>query len=183
MRRKHNQEMKDWIESIAKDKTSKELVQLVNEKYNETYNVKTLVKYLWRNKIQYKRNKNKVHQYGVSCEIGSERIKTDGGFILVKTSENKWEYKHKLLYEQHYNTKLKEDEFIIFLNGDRTDCRIENLKKVSRRNASIYATFNRNYGIKFNDEEMTNIQLDIVDLIVATKRREKQDERLQQETL
>ena len=172
MRRKFNQEMKDWIESIAKNKTSKELVQLINEKYNETYNIKEINRYLWRHKIQYKRNENRVH-YGNCCEIGSERVKTDGGFILVKTGKDKWEYKHKLLYEQYYNTKLKENEFLIFLNGDRTDCRIENLKKISRKSASIYATFKRNYNIKFNDEKMTNLQLDIVNLIEETKRKEK----------
>ena len=63
--------------------------------------------------------------------VGSEYLKKDG-YIWVKVAEPRfWKTKHRLVYEQHYG-KLKTSEAVIFLNGDTTDCRIENLMKVTR---------------------------------------------------
>lgn len=64
--------------------------------------------------------------------VGSERVEVDG-YVYVKTEEpDKWELKHRLVWEKHHG-KIKEGENIVFLDGNRQNCNIENLRAVSRK--------------------------------------------------
>jgi hypothetical protein len=68
--------------------------------------------------------------------IGDEIF--NGKATFIKTSnESKERYgnyvlKQRYLYEQYHSVKLKTNELIIFLNGDKKDFSKENLYKVSR---------------------------------------------------
>lgn len=63
--------------------------------------------------------------------INSEALTKDG-YIKVKIAEpDKWELKHRLVW-QKVNGKIPEDSCLIFLNGNRQDCRIENLMLIKR---------------------------------------------------
>lgn len=64
--------------------------------------------------------------------VGSERVDKDG-YIRVITSEGKERLKHHIVWEQETGKKVGRDEVIIFLNNDRTDCRIENLYCIKRK--------------------------------------------------
>lgn len=56
----------------------------------------------------------------------------DDGYIKVKVAEpNVWELKHRLVWQEK-NGKIPEDSCLIFLNGVKTDCRIENLMLIKR---------------------------------------------------
>ncbi|MGV0921877.1 HNH endonuclease signature motif containing protein [Empedobacter falsenii] len=62
--------------------------------------------------------------------LGSERITKDG-YIEIKVFENNYPksnyvLKHRLEWEK-YNPKIKRNEIIIFKDGDKTNCSIENL--------------------------------------------------------
>lgn len=62
--------------------------------------------------------------------LGSERITKDG-YIEIKVFENNYPksnyvLKHRLEWEKH-NPKIKRNEIIIFKDGDKTNCSIENL--------------------------------------------------------
>lgn len=81
--------------------------------------------------------KGERNYYSPTHPIGSERIDSRGR-VYIKVSEKvtknsltNWVQKNRYVYEQHYG-KLKADEQIIHLNKNKSDCRIENLYKVSR---------------------------------------------------
>lgn len=61
--------------------------------------------------------------------IGSEYI-DDRGSIRVKVAERKWRKKHLLVWEK-YHEPLKQKESILFLDGNKQNCDISNLEKVS----------------------------------------------------
>ena len=63
--------------------------------------------------------------------IGSERITKDG-YIEIKVKDpNEWQLKHRVLWENQHG-KIPENHILIFLDGNRLNCSIENLKLVSR---------------------------------------------------
>lgn len=60
--------------------------------------------------------------------------------MKVKIAEpDKWELKHRLVWQQKYG-KIPEGSCLIFLNGNRQDCRIENLMLIKR---SILVVLNK----------------------------------------
>lgn len=63
--------------------------------------------------------------------VGSTRITKDG-YIEIKVAEpNKWELKHRKVWEEH-NGSIPENCCVRFLDCDKTNCNIENLYLVSR---------------------------------------------------
>ena len=73
--------------------------------------------------------------------VGSERISTDG-YTYIKTAEpNKWMAKHVFVWEQHFN-QLNKNEALVFLDGNRQNCAITNLYKITR---SELARLNQNH--------------------------------------
>lgn len=71
-----------------------------------------------------------------SVPIGTEH-KDSQGYTLVKVKDDKggksknWETKQRVVWKQHYG-EIPDDYFILFLNNDITDFRIENLVCVPR---------------------------------------------------
>lgn len=60
-------------------------------------------------------------------EVGSERIAVDG-YVEIKVAEpNKWMAKHRYIWEQH-NGKIPRGTKLSFINGDKTDIRLDNLE-------------------------------------------------------
>ena len=65
-------------------------------------------------------------------ELFSERIDVDG-YVLIKIAEpNKWQHKHRYIYEKHYGVKLQRSDVVIFLDGNRQNFEISNLVKMTR---------------------------------------------------
>ncbi|NMD37435.1 MAG: HNH endonuclease [Christensenellaceae bacterium] len=63
--------------------------------------------------------------------VGSERINKDG-YIEIKVKEpNKWQLKHRHLWEKQHG-KIPDGYNVVFLNQNKEDMRIENLALVSR---------------------------------------------------
>lgn len=70
---------------------------------------------------------NKVHN---SRPIGSERFDKDY-YVVVKVAEpNKWQLKHRYLYEQKYG-KIPKGYNLIFADGDKYNFDLDNLVLVS----------------------------------------------------
>ena len=64
--------------------------------------------------------------------IGSERIDTDG-FTMVKVAEpNKWKSKQRHIWEL-INGPIDRSEIVIFLDGNKQNFDIDNLRCISRR--------------------------------------------------
>lgn len=172
MRRKINPKLKEYLETFAKDKTIDELVPLVNKKFNENYTRLQLQKYIWRNRIEYKyKNENKKRNNVYNKPIGSER--TNDGMIQVKVANNRWEYKQRLIYEKYHNVKLKDDEFIIFLDSDRTNFNIDNLKLATRKESAYLGTFKVNNDVNKLSKEETKTILLTAKLDIKTKELKK----------
>lgn len=92
------------------------------------------------------------HASTLSKPVGTESIKR--GYVRVKIAQpNVWMYKNTLVWNQNHpeDPVIPKKEFVIFLNGNNRDFRIENLQKISREIASI---FNQVGGVvKDNPEE------------------------------
>jgi len=79
--------------------------------------------------------------------VGSERITKDG-YIEIKTAEpNKWQLKQRYIYMQNFGN-IPDGYNIIFLDGNRQNLNINNLKAVSKAedlimNANNFFTENR----------------------------------------
>lgn len=68
--------------------------------------------------------------------VGSERICTKDGYILIKVSDygerkDMWKLKHVIVWEKNKG-KIPEGYAVVFLNSERTDVRIENLELITR---------------------------------------------------
>lgn len=103
--------------------------------------------------------------------VGSERIDTDG-YVMVKVAEpNKWKLKHRLVYEQYYG-EIPCGVAIIFLDGNKLNLDINNLKAIKRSTLAVL-----NNHIKLTDNaEMNEIKSNLAELQVVTskvKRKEK----------
>lgn len=93
-------------------------------------------------------------------EIGSERV-IQNGYIQVKTQQpDKWELKHRYIYEQHYGTIPKGYQ-VVFADQNKRNFDISNLILVSH---SESMTMNRRKLI-FKDEELTKTGLLIAKVI------------------
>lgn len=63
--------------------------------------------------------------------IGSERINVDGYAEIKVEDPNKWKLKHNIVWEQA-NGRIPKDHAVIFLDGDKCNVKLENLKLISR---------------------------------------------------
>ena len=139
MRNSYTKDFEDTIKTLAGTHTLQQLVDIAINNYNYDVSKDALRQYLSKRKIRYKDYMyNKVRTMGDNIPIGTERTKPDG-MVQIKIAPNKWEYKSRYLYEKHYNVKLTTRDFIIFLDGDRTNFNIDNLYKVDCRTASYIA--------------------------------------------
>ena len=93
--------------------------------------------------------------------VGSERIAKDG-YIEIKVEDpNKWELKHRVIWEQHHGEILK-GHAIIFADGDKSNLDIDNLLLVSRKQLLF---MNRNNLISEN-KEFTKVGVNIANVMI-----------------
>lgn len=164
MRRHVNNELKNYLMEFAKDMTIDELLPLVNEKFNENYNRSSLQKYLIRNRIPYKYTTPTRVRDMSSLPIGTERVR-DGDRIYIKVAKNKWMYKQRYIWEQHYGEKLTDNDFIIFLDGDKTNFDINNLFKITRYEGAHFG----NICAHSKSKEVREVSVDAAKLMVKIK--------------
>jgi len=173
------QEQLDYLRSIAYKRSRAEIAYMFNEKYNQTRSVKAIGNVMSRNKIKnymqgektrfkkgYKPwNKNKkgiMLSDGKTCfqenntarrvPVGSEQRK--GDFLLIKVANpDIWKYKHRHVWEQ-FNGEIPENHAVLFKDGNKHNCDIDNLFLSKRQVASSVAR--------------QNLQTDDPDLNLAT---------------
>lgn len=171
MRNKYSKEFEDEMKQLAPKNEFEKLYWIARQKYAYFITRSQLKQYLSKRKIRYKDyNKNKVRKMGLNKSIGSERIKPDG-MIQVKIAKDKWEYKQRLIYEKYHNVKLTSDDYIIFLDQDRTNFNINNLMKVTRRESSILA----NQKLFSKKPIVTETGIQVAKLIIKLKDKRKEN--------
>ena len=145
----------DYLKEIAPGRYTKEITQLMNEKFGLELRVQQIKVAMKRRKIKSgvssrwekghvpynkgtkgasKVNKGSFKEGNKPINtrpIGAERDMQ--GYIEVKVSEKKWVLKQRVLYEQYHNVKLEPNQVVIFLNTDKTDFSKENLYLIDRK--------------------------------------------------
>ena len=142
------------------------LLWVARSKYAYFITRTQLRQYLSKRKIRYKDyNANKAQKVGKKIPVGTEYIKSDG-MTLIKVSENKWEYKQRYLYKKYHNVELTSEDYIIFLDQDRNNFDINNLKKISRHESSILSS----QKIFSKNPNVTQLGIDNARLIIKAKK-------------
>lgn len=104
--------------------------------------------------------------------VGSERINVDG-YIEVKVEEpRKWRLKHNVVWEQH-NGKIPRGSVVIFLDRDKMNVSIENLKLVKRSELLIMNRYDL-YGENAESTETATNLAKLIDITNQTKRKQHQ---------
>lgn len=156
---KYTDEMKQFILDNYKGRYNQELADLFNQKFNTNITSRTIKSYKANNKLnsgltgkfrkgQTPHNKGKKMPKEVYEKVkhtmfakgnvppnhrpvGSERISKDG-YIEVKVAEpNKWRLKQRVVYEETKG-KIHEGCPIIFLDGNKRNFDIDNLRCITR---------------------------------------------------
>lgn len=156
---KYTDEMKQFILDNYKGRYNQELADLFNQKFNTNITSRMIKSYKANNKLnsgltgkfrkgQTPHNKGKKMPKEVYEKVkhtmfakgnvppnhrpvGSERISKDG-YIEVKVAEpNKWRLKQRVVYEEAKG-KIPEGCPIIFLDGNKRNFDIDNLKCITR---------------------------------------------------
>ena len=156
---KYTDEMKQFILDNYKGRYNQELADLFNQKFNTNITSRMIKSYKANNKLnsgltgkfrkgQTPHNKGKKMPKEVYEKVkhtmfakgnvppnhrpvGSERISKDG-YIEVKVAEpNKWRLKQRVVYEEAKG-KIPEGCPIIFLDGNKRNFDIENLRCITR---------------------------------------------------
>lgn len=156
---KYTDEMKQFILDNYKGRYNQELADLFNQKFNANITSRTIKSYKANNNLnsgltgkfrkgQTPHNKGKKMPKEVYEKVkhtmfakgnvppnhrpvGSERISKDG-YIEVKVAEpNKWRLKQRVVYEEAKG-KIPEGCTIIFLDGNKRNFDIDNLRCITR---------------------------------------------------
>lgn len=193
---KYTDEMKQFILDNYKGRYNQELADLFNQKFNANITSRTIKSYKANNKLnsgltgkfrkgQTPRNKGKKMPKEVYEKVkhtmfakgnvppnhrpvGSERISIDG-YIEVKVAEpNKWRLKQRVVYEEAKG-KIPEGCTIIFLDGNKRNFDIDNLRCITRSEL-LYLNCN---GLN-NSNEITETGI-LMARLDRTKNKKKQE--------
>ena len=182
------QEQHDYLASIRIGRTTEECTEMLNKKFGLELKVSQIRSYAknhklpsglkcWFKKGQVSYNKGvkmseelrkkvsktwfkKGHVPHNRVPVGTEVTDSDG-YLKIKVAEpNVWQFKHRLVWEQ-YNGKIPAGKMINFINGDRRDCRIENLIMTDNQ---IHGYFNSNFRTKERPPELVAVVSDILQI-------------------
>lgn len=105
-----------------------------------------------------------------TTEVGTEFIYD--GYTFVKTAQPRVKRaKHRMIYEHFHGVKLKADDVVIFLDGDKSNCTPNNLALISRVE-NLKLTSNR---YRFSSANLTKTGLAVVRLEEKVKERKNNE--------
>ena len=142
MKKQHyTEEQIDWIKDNHEGITRTELTERFNVKFAANRSLRAIISFCSRHDILLSReyiNDRQSRHY--SKPIGYEYLSADNGIIKVNVGFKKYAFKHRLVYEQHHNVKLSKNDVIIFIDGDKTNYDISNLRRLSKSEYGLYLT-------------------------------------------
>ena len=186
---KWTDEEKEYLASIVKGSTYKEITKQMNDKFEYNFSEeqikgamaryklptgtggyfkkgstpwnKGLKGYMGANKTSFKKGAIPPNQ----VPIGTESI-TKGGYIKVKVGEpNKWKLKQRYIYEQHYG-EIPNNYNVIFADRNIQNFDINNLVLVSKAEMLIL----NNNKLIYEDNELTKVGVNIAKVIDKVKK-------------
>lgn len=173
---------------------NRELVDMLNNKFGTSFTSEQIKSYKDREKLSSgltgyfekghtPHNKGNKGVCGKGCErtwfkkgyipknhrqVGSERTTVDG-YVEIKVAEpNKWELKHRVIWEQH-NGPVPKNYVVIFLDGNKLNIDINNLALITRAELKI---LNQNKLI-YDNAEATKAGVMIAKVIDTKNKRRK----------
>lgn len=160
--RKTTPEAKEFIQQ-NKDMSTKELTALVNEKFgiNVSYSTVGYLAGKWKRHCKYKKPSF------LYKPIDTERIDKDGYIRVITPTGEK--LKHHIVWEQSHEP-IKRTEVLMFVDGDKTNCNIDNLVLVKRKYTGALNSICGNLGLIKPEARKTAILSAI--LTVETKEQE-----------
>lgn len=187
-----SEEQVQFIRKNVKGRPRKEMLQLVNEKFNLDIQMNQWLAWMKNHGITSGRdgrfkpghvpdNKGKKGNYGYEptqfkkghrpvnyMPVGSERVNTDG-YVDVKIADpNKWRPKHHLLWEEA-NGPVPKGHCLIFADRNKLNVVLDNLILITRKQLSI---MNRHHLIQ-TDAELTKTGIILADIHAKVVDRKK----------
>lgn len=113
-----------------------------NETFDKNVSIVRMKAYLYHDNICVGRSSKKP----INIKPVGETIKTgDRQYIKInddiQRGKNNYQLKQRYLYEQYHNCKLRDDEYIIFLDGNKTNYDKDNLVKLSKKELGHFNFF------------------------------------------
>ena len=121
---KYPKEVRNFVRANI-DLPVNEIYQAVIDKFGIEYPKK----WLWARKNHKKKGYNTPNF--LKKPVGTERIEKDG-YVKVIVAPLKERLNHHVVWEQ-YNPPIKRNEILYFLDGDKTNCSIENLMLLKKK--------------------------------------------------
>lgn len=154
MHHKWSTSEKMYLKEIVKNRSHKDITQMMNDRFTYQFSVKQIKSAIARYGLNTGRKgyeKGRVpHNKGMkgihrspktefkkghipqnSRDIGSERIDKRDGCVYVKVSKNKWQCKHRIIWEKA-NGKIPDGCVVIFKDGNKRNFDINNLAVLTR---------------------------------------------------
>lgn len=152
----------EFIKENVKGKTSQELMEIFNKKFNRNLTRKQIAQIKKYNGftsgVNTKFSKgSKPHNYK---PIGSEFVDSQG-YIWIKIADpNKWIHKSLFIYEQTYGN-IPKGYSVIFLNGNKSDHSINNLQLIRNKEKLVM----KNKHLFYENKELTKTGILIAEII------------------
>lgn len=195
-RHKYTEEENEFIRKYHEGLTGKELTYLFNQKFGTDVSVNNLTSHkTYRLKLKGAKNTGRFLKGSIPWNkglkgwqkvkpsnlfkkgqlpkqtrpIGDERV-TEAGFVEVKVDMPRvWKLKHHVIYEKYHNEKIGRWDKVIFLDGNKRNFDISNLKKISN-SEQIFLVKTKLLG---NNPENNKTALLLAKLAATTKKMEK----------
>ena len=159
--RVYTEEQLDYLKSISKGKTHKEITELFNKEFKDNRTETGIKSIMFEKGIllsddgRFKKGNRPKN----TLPIGTEIMREDG-YLYVKIAEpNKWKQKHRIIYEK-YHGKIPAKHVVLFGDGDRMNFDIGNLILASKAQV---LQLNR-YELIQEDADLTKMGLVIADM-------------------
>lgn len=186
-------EEKDYLREITSGRHYKEIVELMNAKFEYEFNIGQIKGAIARHKLNtgftghfpkgnipfnkgtkglMKANKTSYKKGNIPQTykpVGTERITKDGYTEIKVKDPNVWKLKHRIIYEEHYG-EIPKGYVVMFLDRDKSNFDINNLILISRNQLK---TLNQNDLIK-DDPELTKSGIILADLLIKINEKDKE---------
>lgn len=166
MRNKYTKDFENFVRKNVSKYTKEDFKALLEDKYNINLSYDALRTYLNKHHIKDKYidyKKCNVRGRG-KYPIGAEQITKDGVFIKVSQPDI-WRRKSRVMYEKYHNCKLKDNEYIVFLNHNNNDFSKENLAKSSLKEIAYL----HNKDMYSSNPKLTDLGLLTAKLMIKVK--------------
>lgn len=168
-RNNYTKEFENFVRKNVSNYTKEDFRLLLQNKLNIELSSDALRRYLNRKHIKerYKDYKKSQIRLVKKDNIGTEIMTPEGIYVKV-AQPDKWRRKSRVMYEKYHNCKLRDDEYIVFLNQNNTDFSKENLIKLSKSEIAYL----HNFKTFSSDPKLTKLGILSAKLFIKTKEKQ-----------